>query len=165
MLAAPLRTPFRRACPPGGYPYMPHVSHGLPADLSPGGGGLMPHNNVNNMEVSGAAYARPASMVSTVPYNSKSFIFNTTHSTYNNVFCIWRVEKGASRRQSLCGVVPYHIYIYNKDLYTQLLILDNDLNNHLIIVLALLLSPSFQLDPLLGPFSLSVWLLSVSCAN
>ena len=63
MLAAPLRTPFRRACPPGGYPYMPHVSHGLPADLSPGSS-LMPHNNnVNNMDVSGAAYSRPASMV------------------------------------------------------------------------------------------------------
>lgn len=60
LLVALLRTPFRRACPPGGYPYMPHVSHGLPADLSPGSS-LMPHNNVNNMSPgAGGSYTRPA---------------------------------------------------------------------------------------------------------
>ena len=39
-----------------------------------------------------------------------------------------RVEKGTGRRQRLCGLVPYlnNIKIYN----TQLLIGDNDLNNH-----------------------------------
>ena len=68
LLVALLRTPFRRVCPPGGYPYMPHVSHGLPADLSPGSS-LLPHNNVNNLSPgAGGSYARPA-MVSR----------NTTH--------------------------------------------------------------------------------------
>ena len=51
--------------------------------------------------------------------------------------CMRGVEKGASRIQRLCGLVPYlnNIMIYN----TQLLIGDNDLNNHNNYVLALLL--------------------------
>ena len=34
------------------------------------------------------------------------FQHKTYYSTYNNVFCIRRFEKGASRRQSLRGLVP-----------------------------------------------------------
>ena len=68
--------------------------------------------------------------------NLKLFIFNTTHSTYKNVFCIRRVEKEGSRRQSLCGLVPYH---NNIKIYTQLLIGDNALNNHNDNILAMLL--------------------------
>ena len=53
------------------------------------------------------------------------------------VSCMRRVEKGTSRRQRLCGLVPYlnNIKIYN----TQFLIGDNDLNNHNNNVLAMLL--------------------------
>ena len=32
--------------------------------------------------------------------------YGPAHSTYNNVFGIRRVEKGTSRRQRLCGLVP-----------------------------------------------------------
>ena len=57
------------------------------------------------------------------------------HNTYyiqQCFFCKRRVEKEASRRQSSCGLFPYHIY---KDMsyHTQLgrlLIGDNDFNNH-----------------------------------
>ena len=52
------------------------------------------------------------------------------------MFLYIRVEKGASRRQRLCGLVPYHNKI---KIYTQLLIGDNDLNNYNYIVLAMLL--------------------------
>jgi hypothetical protein len=52
--------PSSKVPPLGGYPYMPHVSHGLPADLSPGSN-LMPHNNINNLSPgAGGSYARPA---------------------------------------------------------------------------------------------------------
>ena len=39
-----------------------------------------------------------------IQFNSKYFIFNTTHSTYTFLFT-HRVEKGGSRRQSLFGFV------------------------------------------------------------
>ena len=56
-------------------------------------------------------------------------LFSTQHIVNTTMFsCMRRVEKGASRRQCLCRLVPYlnNIKIYN----TQLLIGDNDLNNH-----------------------------------
>ena len=57
-----------------------------------------------------------------IQFNSiQNSLFSTQHivgATYNNVFCIRRVEKGASRRQSLCGLAPYHnVNIYIK-IYT-----------------------------------------------
>ena len=56
-------------------------------------------------------------------------LFSTQHIVNTTMFsCMRRVEKGASRRQRLCGLVPYlnNINIYN----TQLLIGENYLNNH-----------------------------------
>ena len=71
---------------------------------------------------------------SSIQFNSNSIqnsLFSTQHIVGLNTTmfsCMGRVEKGASRRQRLCGLVPYlnNIMIYN----TQLLIGDNDLNNH-----------------------------------
>ena len=63
-------------------------------------------------------------------------LFSTQHSHsrayIQQLFCTRCVEKGARRRQSLCGLVSYHIimiYIH------KLLIGDNDLNNKTILFL------------------------------
>ena len=81
-------------------------------------------------------------------YNPPSFfqiqiqnsLFSTQHIVNTTTFSYMRrVEKGASRRQCLCGLVPYlnNINIYNTQF--GLLIGGNDLNNHNNNVLAMLL--------------------------
>ena len=63
-------------------------------------------------------------------------LLSTQHIVNTTMFSgMRRVEKGTSRRQRLCGLVPFNnIKIYN----TQLLIGDYDLNNHNNNVLAML---------------------------
>ena len=74
-----------------------------------------------------------------IQFNSiQNCLFSTQHIVNTTMFsCMRRVENGTSRRQRLCGLVPYlnNILIYN----TQLLIGDNDLNNHNDNVVAMLL--------------------------
>jgi len=41
--------------PLGGYPFMPHATHALPADLSPGNN-MMPHNSMNNISPGGLPF-------------------------------------------------------------------------------------------------------------
>ena len=74
-------------------------------------------------------------------FNSiQNSLFSTQHIVNTTMFsCMRRVEKGASRIQRLCWLVPYLnnniIMIYN----IQLLIGDNDPNNNNINVLAMVL--------------------------
>ena len=76
-----------------------------------------------------------------IKFNSiRNSLFSTQHVVNITIFFTYDVLK----RQHLCGLVPYHnnIKIYN----TQLLIGDNDINNHNDNVLAMLLQSCKHLE-------------------
>ena len=88
---------------------------------------------------SASAFVGPSTTKQHIQFNAiQNSLLSTQHIVNTTVFsCMRRVEKGASRRQRLCRLVPY---LHNLKIYdTQLLIGDNDLNNHNNNVLAMLL--------------------------